>query len=47
MKIRITFEQLKRVLETEPPKFPITIGMKGIDKKEMDELVKLLNPKQK
>lgn len=47
MKIRITPEQLKKILETQPPKFPITIFMKGIDKVEMDELVKLIKSKKK
>ena len=46
-KIKITAEQLIRILETEPPKFPITIVMKGMDKAEMDELVKLLKAKRK
>lgn len=46
MKLKITIEQLKKVLQTEKPKYPITIIMKGIDKEEMKELVKLLKDKK-
>lgn len=46
MKLKITIEQLKRVLQTEKPKYPITIIMKGIDKEEMKELAKLLKDKK-
>jgi len=46
-KIRITTKQLIKILETERPKFPMTIIMRGIDKAEMEELVKLLKTKKK
>ncbi|MBC7410108.1 MAG: hypothetical protein H7339_17120 [Arcicella sp.] len=46
-KIRITTKQMLKILETETPKFPLTIIMRGIDKAEMDELVKLLKTKKK
>ncbi|SFQ45228.1 CBS domain-containing protein [Flavobacterium akiainvivens] len=45
MKIKITLEQLKRVLTTEKPKYPITVVMKGIDKAELEDVVKLLKKK--
>lgn len=47
MKIRITTTQLKKVLKVQPLKLPITIIMKGIDKAEMDEIIKLLKVKKK
>ena len=46
-KIRITAQQLIKVLETEPLKLPLTIIMRGMDKAEMDELAKLIKAKKK
>jgi hypothetical protein len=42
MKYRMTLTQLKTILQHEKPKFPITIIMKGIDKNELKEVIKLL-----
>jgi endonuclease V-like protein UPF0215 family len=42
MKLKITLDQLKKILKTEKPKFPITIIMAGIDRKELEEVIKLL-----
>jgi hypothetical protein len=45
MKLKITLDQLKRVLKVEKPKFPITIIMKNIDKAELKEVIELLEKK--
>ena len=45
-KIKITIKQLIKVLETENPKFPMTIFMSGIEKEEIQQLIKLLNSKK-
>lgn len=42
MKIIITIDQIKKILEEHPPKFPITIKVKGISKKDLEELSRLL-----
>lgn len=42
MKIILTIDQIKKVLKSQPPKFPITIKVKGISKKDLEELSKLL-----
>ena len=47
MKIRMTIDQLKKILKTEKPKYPITIIMKGIDKEQFKELVKTLKENRK
>lgn len=47
MKILITVEQMMRVLESEPPKFPITIVMKGLSKAEVKELTDKIEAAQK
>jgi len=47
MKIRLTLAQLKRILKTEKAKYPITIIMAGIDRAELQELLKLLREKKK
>ncbi len=47
MKIRLTIEQLKKVLKTEKPKYPIKIIMKGIDKEQLKELVNTLKEDRK
>jgi len=43
----MTLAQLKKVLNTEEPKYPIKIIMKGIDKAELMELIKVLKAKKK
>lgn len=45
MKIKITLAQLKKVLTTEKPKYPITVIMKGIDEAELKDVIKLLKKK--
>lgn len=47
MKIKLTIGQLKKILKTQSPKYPITIMMTGIDKAELAELVTLLKSKRK
>jgi len=47
MKVKLTLAQLKKILQTEEPKFPITIIMAGIDKDELKEVVKILKAKKK
>ena len=42
MKIKITIQQFKEVLNFADPKYPITIILKGIDAKEREELVKII-----
>lgn len=46
-RIKMTPQQLIMVLETEPLKLPITIVMRGIDKQQMQELVKFIKSKSK
>jgi hypothetical protein len=46
MKLKITVDQLKKLLENQPPKFPITVIMKGIDQSELDMIGKLLRKKK-
>lgn len=45
MKIKITLAQLKTVLTTEKPKYPITVIMNGINKTELKDVIKLLKKK--
>lgn len=45
MKLKITVDQLKKILENQPAKFPVTIIMKGIDQSELDLIGKLLRKK--
>lgn len=45
MKLKITVDQLKKILENQPAKFPITIIMKGIDQEELGLIGKLLKKK--
>jgi len=42
MKIKLTIDQMTKILKTEKPKFPITIYLKGLDKRKVNELVKVL-----
>ena len=46
MRIKITLAQWKAILtKTEKVHYPVTIVMKGIDKNELKEVIKLLNKK--
>lgn len=47
MKVKLTLDQLKKVLKTEEAKYPITIIMNGIDREELKELIKILKAKKK
>ena len=47
MKVKLTLAQLKRILETEQPKYPITIVMAGLDRDEVMEIAKILQSKKK
>ena len=47
MKVRMTIRQLKKVLENEIAKFPITVIMSGIDKEELKELIEILKKNKK
>lgn len=47
MRVKLTLDQLKKVLKTEEAKFPITIIMDGIDREELKELIKILKAKKK
>jgi len=38
MKIILTVDQMIRLLDSQPPKFPITVKMKGLSKKDADLL---------
>lgn len=46
-KLKITLPQLLKVLETQKPKYPITIVMNGIDKAEVEKLVDILKKEKK
>ncbi|MGQ2985359.1 hypothetical protein [Flavobacterium sp.] len=46
MKIILTVDQLKRILEDEPVKLPILIKMDRVSKMEFQELSILLNQKR-
>lgn len=43
MKIIVTVNQIKKILESEPVKLPIILRMDKISKKEFQELSVLLN----
>lgn len=43
----MTLTQLRKILETECPKYPITIKMKGIDQQELKQLIRTLKTKKK
>ena len=45
MKIILTLDQLKQVLNTEPLSNPITFKVKNLSKKDMKELAQLLKKK--
>lgn len=44
-KMKITLEQLKMVLQTEPVKYPITFG-KGVNKQDAHAILKNSNKKK-
>lgn len=46
-KLKIKFSQLKEILRTEEPKFPLILIMDGITDKELDELYRILKKKKK
>lgn len=46
MKITLTVSQIKKLLQDHPIHLPITIIMKGIDREELKEIIKLLNKKK-
>ncbi len=39
MKIILTADQMIRLLDSQPPKFPITIRLKGLSEKQKEELI--------
>lgn len=45
-KIKLTIDQLKMVLQTEKAKYPITLNMSTVSKKELKELLRLLKEKK-
>ena len=47
MKIIITSTQLLKLLDTMPPKFPLTVKVKGLTKIEREELFNKINAKKK
>lgn len=47
MKIIITLEQLKKILQTEGPKFPITFEVANFTDEELKEFSKLLQQKER
>lgn len=47
MKIKITINQLKEVLKTEPAKYPIEIMMKNVDQSELLRIGNILNQNKK
>jgi hypothetical protein len=42
MKLKMTIQQFKEILNNANPKFPITILLSGIDRQEREELTQLL-----
>lgn len=42
MKLKITINQLREILKTEAPKFPVEIMMKKVDQNELLKIGKLL-----
>ncbi|MCG2610647.1 hypothetical protein LZZ90_03915 [Flavobacterium sp. SM15] len=47
MKIIITLGQLKNILQTEDPKYPITFEVSNFTTKELKEFSKLLQQKER
>ena len=46
MKIIITLEQFKKILQTEDPKYPITFEVSSFTTKELEEFSKLFQSKK-
>jgi len=46
MKIILTTSQIKKILQDQPAHFPITIIMKGIEREEFKEIIKLVKKKK-
>lgn len=46
MKITITLEQFKKILQTEDPKFPITFEVANFTSKELREFSELFQSKK-
>lgn len=46
MKITITLEQFKKILQTEDPKYPITFEVSNFTIKELEEFSKLFQSKK-
>jgi len=47
MKIIITLEQLKKILQTEDPKYPIIFEVANFTDEELKEFSKLLQQKER
>ncbi|MBP9792623.1 MAG: hypothetical protein KBC56_01340 [Flavobacterium sp.] len=47
MKIILTLKQLKRILQTEEPKYPIVFEVDNFTTKELKEFSQMLQPKKK
>jgi len=45
MKLKITISQLREVLKTQPPKFPVEIFMSKVDQAELLKIGNLLKKK--
>lgn len=45
MKLKITISQLREVLKTQPPKYPIEIMMNKVDQSELLKIGNLLKKK--
>lgn len=47
MKIIITLSQLKKILQTEDPKYPITFEVSNFTTKELEEFSKMFQEKER
>lgn len=45
MKLKLTISQLREILKTEAPKFPVEIMMNKVDQSELLKIGKLLKKK--
>ncbi len=46
MRIIITVEQMMRLLDNYPPKFPLTINLKGLSKNQQEKLFSKIKEKK-
>lgn len=46
MKIILTLKQLKQILKSEAPKYPIVFEVDNFTPKELEEFSKMLQPKK-